>query len=186
MQIRYETELTFEEYRDQEAWYEIEIDHCPLHPEGGCGFCKHGTYPRKFPDFCKIARFRCPLERVTIGLIPDFFCSRFPGTLDEVEQAANIAEPCTSQEEAAIKLRPDISSISALRWLRRRLAYVKDTLARIVDLLLLDTYPSLEKFRVHLGVNCVLINLRYMARDFLGSLPPVFGFGPRINKRYCT
>ena len=185
MQIRYDTGLTFEQYREQEAWRFIKLDHCPLHPEGGCGFCRHATYPRKFPDYCEIARFFCPMAGVTIGLLPDFFCSRFPGTLDEVEQAVNIAGSCGSQEEAAEELRPEITLPSALRWLRRRLKYVKDTLAIVAGLLLLDCSPCLEDFRSRLGVNCVLVNLRYMARDFLGSLPPVVGFGPRSGKRYC-
>ncbi len=42
MQVRYETELTFDEYREQKAWEHASLDHCPLHPEGGCGITRHG------------------------------------------------------------------------------------------------------------------------------------------------
>lgn len=161
-------------------------DHCPLHPYGDCGLVRHGYYPRKIPNYCFIARYLCPLAKVTIGLIPDFFCSRFPGTLDEVEEAVNVANNCASQEEAAEKLRSEITLTSALRWLRRRIKYVKDTLTIVTGLFQLECYPSLENFRCHFASRKILVTLRGAAVHFLQSLPPVVGFGHRLKKRYPT
>ena len=128
MQIRYPIDLTVEEYIEQEAWEQAELNTCPFHPEGDCGYAKHGTYPRKFPHYCLVARYYCPKAHQTISLLPDFFSSRLPGTLDEVEHAVNIAEESSSQEEAAITLRPNLVLPSALRWLQRRLKYVDEIL----------------------------------------------------------
>jgi hypothetical protein len=54
MQLRYLIDLTIEEYIEQKAWEHAELDHCPFHPEGGCGLARHGTYPRKFPEYCLV------------------------------------------------------------------------------------------------------------------------------------
>jgi hypothetical protein len=92
MQIRYKTELTFDEYREQEGWKQVRLERCPLHPEGGCGIARHGYYERKHPEPCLITRYYCSASQVSIGLLPDFFASRLPGTLNEVEDAVNVAE----------------------------------------------------------------------------------------------
>ena len=47
VQLRFETGLTGAEYVTREAWREARLSHCPLHPRGGCGFARHGTYERK-------------------------------------------------------------------------------------------------------------------------------------------
>ena len=64
MQIRYATNLSAEQYVQQQAWHAATLSQCPLHPQGGCRFSKHGTYPRKFPEGTKIARWYC-VERGT-------------------------------------------------------------------------------------------------------------------------
>ena len=56
MQVRYSTKLSLQEYIEQEAWNQAHLDHCPLHPGGGCGLARHGTYAGKFPEYCLIAR----------------------------------------------------------------------------------------------------------------------------------
>ena len=185
MQLRYLIDLTIEEYIEQKAWRHAELDHCPFHPEGGCGLARHGTYPRKFPEYCLVPRWYCPGAHRTISLLPDFFASRFPGTLDEIEDAVNAAGSYKSQEEAAFGLRPEISLPSALRWLRRRIQYAKEALTILAGLLVTECAPDLESFRKKLGTNRVLTKLREMGREYLPSMPPIVGLGPRSAKRYC-
>ena len=185
MQIQYLIDLTLEEYIEQKAWEHAELDHCPFHPEGGCGLAKHGTYPRKFPQYCLVPRWYCPGEHKTISLLPDFFASRLPGTLDEIEDAVNTAGSYKSQEEAACALRPEITLPSALRWLRRRIKYVRESLTILAGLLVTGCAPDLESFRKKLNTNRVLTKLREMGREYLPSLPPIIGFGPRSGSRDC-
>ncbi len=146
---------------------------------------KHGTYPRKFPEFCLVPRWYCPTERQSISLLPDFFASRMPGTLDEVEQAVNIAQGCGSQEAAAEMLRPDIDLPGALRWLRRRMGYVRQILTILTGLLATGCAPELHAFRQKYATTRVLVGLREIAEAQLASLPPIVGFGPRPGGRYC-
>jgi len=184
MQIRYPIKLTIKEYLEQRAWEQAELDQCPFHPEGGCGLARHGAYPRKFPEYCLIARWYCPCAQQTISLLPDFFASRIPGTLDEVEQVVNIAQSYKSQEEAAEALRPDISVISGLRWIRRRVRYVRQVLTILVGLLVSNCAPELAEFRKKYATDRVLTELRELAKEHLAALPPIVGFGPRCGRRY--
>ena len=184
MQIRYPEQLTEKEYREQQAWHNIQLACCPFHPKGGCGFARHGTYPRKFPEYCLVARWYCPEKRCTISMLPDFFASRFPGTLDEVEHVVNVAEQSTSQEQAAESLRPDITLPSGLRWLRRRLKYVREILNILTGLLCTECPADLTSFRQKYGVQRVLSSLRSLCSEHLQSLPPIVGFGPRHSHRY--
>jgi hypothetical protein len=185
MQIRYPIDLTVEEYIEQEAWEQAELNTCPFHPEGDCGYAKHGTYPRKFPHYCLVARYYCHKAHQSISLLPDFFASRLPGTLDEVEHAVNIAEESSSQEEAAITLRPNLVLPSALRWLQRRLKYVDEILTILTGLLVTECSPELQSFRKTFKTKNVLTGLRGIAKEYLHSLPPIIGFGPRSYERYC-
>ncbi len=177
MQIRYKTELTFEEYREQEGWKLARLDCCPFHPEGGCGISSHGTYMRKFPEQCLIARYYCSLARVSISLLPDFFASRLPGTLDEVENAVNVAES-NSLEEAAEIVRPDLLYPFNVRWLERRIRLVKEGLVIIAGLFPDILYPDLESFRQWLGCEKVLCTLRAKAAAHLHSIPRIVGLVP--------
>ncbi len=185
MQIRFPVEITIEEYIEQKAWEQVDLKQCPFHPEGGCGLARHGTYPRKFPDYCLVARWYCPCQRVTISLLPDFFASRLPGTLDEVEQVVNIAVSSSSREEAAEILRPDISLPGGLRWLRRRIKYVREALTILTGLLANECAPDLQSFREKYNTNSVLIKMRDIAAEHLLSLPQIVGFGSRSDGRYC-
>ncbi len=178
MQIRYETELTFEEYREQKGWEHARLDCCPLHPEGGCGIARHGYYERKHPEPCLIARYYCSAGHVTIALLPDFFASRLPGTLNEVEDAVNVAESCRSLEEAAESLRPDILYPYSLRWLQRRIKYIREVLKLIAGLFPDIVSPNLQSFRRWLGRDRVLCSLRGKVSDFLQSMPMIIGFAP--------
>lgn len=185
MQIRYPIDLTVDEYIEQKSWERAKLDHCPFHPNGGCGFARHGTYSRKFPTHCLVVRYYCPDAHQSISLLPDFFASRLPGTLDEAEHAVNIAEASSSQEEAAFILRPEISLPSGLRWLRRRLKYVDEVLTILKGLLVTECPAELHSFRKVYRTKNVLTRLRGIARDYLQSLPPIVGFGPRPSDRYC-
>lgn len=145
----------------------------------------HGTYPRKFPEYCLVPRWYCPAACRSISLLPDFFASRLSGTLDEVEQIVNTAEAHKSQEKAAEALRPDISLPSALRWVRRRIKYVREILTILAGLLATECAPELVSFRMKFGTDRILTNLRQIAEEQLPSLPPIVGFGPRLGERYC-
>ena len=101
MQIRYATDLSAEQYVQQQAWQTATLNHCPLHPQGGCRFSKHGTYPRKFPEGTKIARWYCPDGHMSFSLLPDCLASRLPGTLLEIEDVVAKVENSPSQEAAA-------------------------------------------------------------------------------------
>ncbi len=184
MQIRYPIALTIEEYKEQKAWEQAELSCCPFHPDGGCHYAKHGTYPRKFPVYCLVVRYYCPEAHQSISLLPDFFASRLPGTLDDVEHAVNIMEMSSSQEEAAAKLRPEIELPSAVRWLRRRIKYVDETLSILAGLLVTECPPKLNSFRKVFGIRRVLASLRKIARRHLQFLPPIVGFCPRPGKHY--
>jgi len=184
MQIRYSVGLTAKEYTEQRAWEQAKLDQCPFHPEGGCGLAKHGTYPRKFPQYCLVARWYCPAAHQSISLLPDVFASRLPGTLNEIEEAVNAAEAHGSQEQAAAELRPDITLPSALRWLRRRKKYVRQILTIVKGILGTKCSLDLKAWRKKYHVKMLLQQLRTLVAEHLHALPPVLGFCPRLPYRY--
>lgn len=186
MQLRFATQLSADEYIRRQAWKDAKLDDCPLHPEGGCGFARHGTYRRQFPDGTKIARWYCPKGHTTFSKLPDCLCSRLPGLLAEVETVIDTVENSASQEAAADKLRPDIGFVGVLRWIRRRISLVRSGLSMLIELLpllLTDCQPTIASFRSALGVNCVLVELRAQAAIYLPILPPPLGFGPRVEPK---
>lgn len=184
MQLRYVTDLSIEEYIQTRAWERVQLDSCPFHPTGECRISRHGYYLRKFPLVAKIPRWRCSKASKTVSLLPDFFAARLPGTLDEVEQAVNVANDACSLETAAALLRPEISLPSGLRWLRRRISHVHLVLTTVAGLLLPGIPPELGSFRQALGTGKVLVRLREKAAAHLRSLPPILGFGPRRQSRW--
>ena len=54
MQLRFTTDLSAEEYVQRKAWKDAKLVNCPIHPQGGCGFAKNGTYSRKYPEGTKM------------------------------------------------------------------------------------------------------------------------------------
>lgn len=184
MQLRYATDLSIEEYVQARAWEQVRLDSCPFHPHGGCDFVRHGSYLRKFPIAAMIPRWYCPQAQQTTSMLPDFFASRLPGTLDEVEQAVNVANDSNSLEEAAFALRPDIALPGALRWLRRRINYVHIALITVTGLILPGCLPDLGSFRKAFSAERVLVKLREKVTSHLQSLPPILGFGPRPHDRW--
>lgn len=182
MQIRFATDLSAEEYVRRQAWKEARLDCCPLHPEGGCGYCRNGTYRRKLPEGTKIARWYCCSGHQTFNLLPDCLSSRLSGSLIELEAVVAEVEASPSQEKAADRVRLDIDLPGALRWIRRRVLWVQTALAMLIELapsLFSHCHPTVSSFRCVLSVEPVLPELRGLAGVYLHLLPPPLGFGPR-------
>jgi hypothetical protein len=182
MQLRFATTLSAQQYVRQQAWKDAQLDNCPLHPNGGCGMARHGTYPRKSPPGIKIPRWYCRKARQTFSLLPDCLASRLSGTLVEIEDVIDKVENSPSQEAAAQNMRIDIEFAGVLRWIRRRLSLVRCALSLLIELL--PSLPagcstSISSFRSALGVKYVLPELRIQASCYLHILPPPLGFGPR-------
>lgn len=186
VQLRFATNLTSEDYVSRRGWQEARLTSCPLHPHGGCGFARHGTYERKRPQGTRVARWYCRQGQCTFSLLPDFLAARLPGTLAEVEEAVLAAEQAPSQERAADLLRTEIYLPGALRWMRRRLKAVRAALVALVGLLPQAMgkrcAPTITEFRAVLNVAPVLVELREVAADHLAHLPPPLGFGPRCGR----
>ena len=182
MQLRFECDLTGAEYVSQEAWRDANLVRCPLHPNGGCGFARHGTYERISPPGTLIARWYCPQGHRTFSLLPDCLAARLSGTLAEVEAVVRDVEQATSLEAACAGLRLDIELPGALRWISRRVHAVHASLNVLKGLLpdlLATCTPTLTAFCEHLGVARVLLGLRRIAAVFLHRLPAPLGFLPR-------
>lgn len=181
VQLRHETPLTSEAYLAEHAWVKATLACCPRHPRGGCGFARHGTYPRKTPAGMRIARYYCPTAHETFSLLPDCLASRFPGDLDALEHVVAVVEGGPSIEAAADRLRPDpITLPAAVRWVRRRLQVVRTTLLVVVTLLpdLLTVAPSVAGVRHALDTDHALLTLRARSSTPLTLVPRPLGFGP--------
>jgi len=188
MQLRFATDLSATEYARREAWKEAKLERCPLHPEGGCGFRKNGTYPRKYPEGTRIARWYCFLGHQTFSFLPDCLSARLPGTLKQVEDIIDKVEKARSQEDAVQRLRLDIFLPGALRWVRRRILPIRSALTMLIDLMpsiFAACDPTMASFCCALNARPVLPELRQLAEPFLQVLPPPLGFGslPGPKKR---
>lgn len=174
-------------YVADRAWERAVLDACPFHPGGGCGLERHGSYPRVHPPGARVPRFHCPLEGATISLLPAFLAARLPATLDQIEQVIDIVEGAASIAAAAEEARPAdtgrraVTSISAARWLRRRLRPITAALLAIVTLVpeLAGCASTLAAIRGRLGITRVLVALRELASAHLGALAPPLGLCAR-------
>jgi hypothetical protein len=95
---------------------------------------------RKVPAVAYVTRYVCPEKRVTFGLLPDFYASRMPGTLDRIEEVAVQAETARSQQKAADQARPAdapgaVTLGAALVWLRLRVIIARATLSTVIGLM---------------------------------------------------
>lgn len=187
VQLRFEAGLSSEDYVSEQGWRRATLDRCPLHPKGGCGFRRHGTYERKVPAGARIARWYCRLGQTTFSLLPDGLAARLSGGLDEIESAVRFSAEAPSLEAAAAELRPDIELPGALRWLRRRLEYVRSALAVCRGLapeVLAGSMPALGEVSAALRVKRgVLVRLRAELAVHLGSISMPLGFAPRSRRR---
>jgi hypothetical protein len=183
VQLRYPTELTFEQYVKAEAWHQASLEACPLCPPGQCRPARYGSYLRKIPAPARVARFYCPRTGTIMGLLPDFYASRLPGTLPALEEAVARAEQAPSLEAAANEIRPGdvddaVTLPTAMRWVRLRLGLVHSTLTTVRGL-----FPSLfercqstvRSFRAQLETTNVLVALRGICQRYLHALPAPLG-----------
>ena len=185
MQLRFATSVTGEEYVSQELWLDASLPRCPLHPKGGCGFARHGTYERLSPPGTLIARWYCPQGHRTFSLLPDCLAARLPGTLAEVEAVVAAVEQAKSLEAACADLRLEIGLPGVLRWVRRRVRAIHgflNTLKGLMPERFAGCAPRLDAFAERLGVDGVLPALRQIAAPYLARLPPPLGFGPRRGR----
>ncbi|MCG6942256.1 MAG: hypothetical protein LJE69_13515 [Thiohalocapsa sp.] len=182
MQLRYACAHTGAEYVLEQAWLQASLPRCPLHPQGGCGFARHGTYSRVSPPGTLVARWYCPTGRRTFSLLPDCLAARLTGTLAEVEAVVRAAEQAPSLEAACAALRLDIELPGALRWVGRRVRAVHASLHLLRGLLperCGGCAATLAAFGERLGVAEVLVALRGIAEPWLRDLPKPLGFRPR-------
>jgi hypothetical protein len=168
VQLRFDAGLAGEHYVTRELWRQARLERCPLHPRGGCGFARHGTYERKSPSGTRVARWYCPRGHQTFSLLSDHLAARFPGTLAEIEQVVAAAECASSVQACAEALRPvTISLPSAMRWVRRRLAPVHALLPIVVAMVpqhLQGCAPTIEA-----------VHERLVAAPAAGSAAPAAG-----------
>ncbi len=184
VQFRFATNLTSEQYVSDKAWRGASLPRCPLHPEGGCGFKRNGTYERTEPPGARVPRWYCPDGQMSFSLLPDFLAAKLPGSLAELEQVVTELEQAPSVEAAADQLRPDIELPGRLRWVRRREKLVHAALVVLIGLLpelLGGCEPTLGSVGAGLAAESgsVLRAVRALAEPQLQALPPPLGFGPR-------
>jgi len=181
VQLRFSTSVTGEEYVSQRLWLDASLPRCPLHPKGGCGYARHGTYERLSPPGTLIARWYCPQGHRTFSLLPDCLAARLPGTLAKVEAVVTAVEQAKSLEAACANLRLDIGLPGVLRWVRRRVQAIHallNTLKGLMPERFAGCEPRLDAFAERLGVDGVLPALRQIAAPYLALLPAPLGFGP--------
>jgi hypothetical protein len=160
------------------------LDRCPLHPEGGCGFKRNGSYERSEPPGARVARWYCRTGRTTFSLLPDCLAAKLAGSLGELEQVVGAVEQAPSVEAAADRLRPDIELPGRLRWVRRRRRLLHTALVVLIALVpevFGRCEPTLSSLASSLGTEtgAVLSTVRAVAQPQLQQLPPPLGFGPR-------
>ena len=183
MQLRFETPLSGEAYVAAQGWRMARLPTCPLHPQGGCSFSRHGTYSRVTPAGTRIPRWYCPEGHCTFSLLPDFLASHLSGTLAALEQVVLHVEHAGSVEAAANALRPDdISLPSAVRWTRCRIRLVRGSLAGVLDMapaMFPGCHPSITSFQKRLHRPRVLTCLRSRLAAYLPRLPTPLGYARR-------
>ncbi len=183
VQLRFKTGLTSEEYVKQKAWQSASLQRCPHHPHGRCGFARHTAYVRVEPPGAIFARWYCPESHTTFSLLPDCLASRLSSTLREVEEVAAAVEASEeSVERIAQRLRPDIGTQGAVRWVRRRVLGAAVALLAVKGLrpdVLAGAEPNIHRVRAVLGVEHVLPALRELAGTQVTAVPAPVGLGHR-------
>ena len=176
MQMRYPVKVySVYEYNKQKLCEKAELRQCPIHPEGGCGIRRHGSYTRLIPIECKIPCWYCRTAHTLISLLPDFLASRLPGTLKDVEEVVLEAEKYPTLVSAAESIRPDIELQGALRWLCRRLNYVDKILNVTAGILSPIGFKDLKRLQELFEVNFILPHLREKLNDHLYKMPHILG-----------
>lgn len=180
MQVRLATQATSEDYVTGNLWRSASLNVCPWHPEGGCGFARHGTYPRVKPANCYVARWYCPKAHRTVSALPDCLASHRSGTLNECEDIVRAVEQAASLEAACQSLRIDIELPGTLRYVARMVRDIYRALQAIKGLFptLFINEPTLSGFMPLIESPNVLMALRDIASRYLPLLPTPLGFNP--------
>lgn len=184
VQLLWKSQLTDEEYVTTRAWESLNLAECPVHRQGGCGLRKLGSYVRVVPRGIRVARWWCPVARVSVSLLPDFLAARLSGTLAAVESVVLEVEVAGGLTAAVDVVHPPgatdaIGLAGALRSMRRRVRAVHRALLAVATLLpdlLARVAPTVTGFRSALGCSPVLRVVREMAERHLASLPTPLGF----------
>ena len=184
-QVRYNTDLTVEEYISRKAWRDASAPACPFHRQGGCQLRPHGSYARKLPEGVRVRRFRCPQSGQTVSLLPDCLAAHLPGTLAEVEQVVRAAGRPGLPRGGWKRLHPSsyLGTAGRRRWVARRVERVGLCLTLLTTLLPESCgrlEPTLEAFGSALGTAAVLVRLRAVAATELAVLPAPLGFSRRM------
>ena len=188
MQIPLRTSSGVDAYVRNREWRAARLSNCPMHPEGGCSFVRHGSYPRLMPQGIRVARWYCPRGRRTFSLLPDFLAARLPGLLAAIEDSIAVVSSSTSIEAAADVLRgPEVTLPGAVRWLRRRVQTVRTALDTITYVGLMapsDATGGDWARRIGHEHGSVLVALR---RSFpapvLSRIPAPLGFAPSVRAK---
>jgi len=185
VQLRFAYRGTGEEYVSAKGWEQATLKRCPLHPQGGCHFARHGAYARISPPGTLIARYYCPEGHRTFSLLPDCYAAQLSGQLSEVEAVVKAVEDAPSQAAACKQLRLDIELPGAQRWVARRVGAIHLALHLLKGLLperFADCAATLGAFAFALGLldgGGVLVALRGIAEPWLQQLPAPLGLRPR-------
>ena len=184
MQLRYDTQLTVNEYISTKAWEKATLSSCPNHPKGGCSLARHGTYTRKCGRgrIARIARWYCADSHTTFSLLPDCLAARMPGSLRQLEQIAAAIEQDQEPLEVMRHIRDNakyVESAAQLRWLARQLSALQRVLVTVCGLLP-DVFagcpPAVLPMRAALDAPWLLSALREHCAEHLQYLPPPLGF----------
>ena len=147
----------------------------------GCRLARHGTYRRKTPAGCRVARYYCPDAHRTFSLLPEFMAAGVPGTLQSIEDSVVAVEETDSLAAGADRARPGrhVDSRAARRWSVRRVNWVQLILTIAIAIhpdLFANIPVSVTAFRQHTGSETVLVDLRLVASRHLQAMPNPVGF----------
>lgn len=172
MLVSLRTMSSAECYVANQEWRAARLPVCPLHPQGGCSFARHGSYPRVTPPGLRVARWYCPEGHRTFSLLPDFLAARLPGLLETIEACVAVVQSGSSMESAADLIRgPEVTLPGAIRWLRRRVQAVRTAIGVIAHLM-----PDLP-----IGIEAGFLHRlrRSLPTTVLAFVPAPLGFGVR-------
>ena len=191
--VRFTTQLTPDQYVNQQEWKKSKLLACPRHPRGGCTFHMHGTYGRKWPEGMRIRRHYCRTSQKSFSLIPDFLAARVSGCLHQIEDVVAHVEDGRSQqhtwEQLTALLRPQSGHKAALRWIQRRVFWVKVAFAMLAGPcpnMLLGLGESILRARVAWRQPCVLVHIHRLCQPQQqhGAAPTALGaLAQRMNFR---
>jgi len=186
MQVRFATPTTSENYITGKLWQRATLSGCPWHPEGGCGFARHGTFSRAKPANTRIARWYCPKAQRTVSALPDCLASHRSGTLDQCEDLVRAVEQACSLAAACEQLRTDIELPGAMRYITRMVRDIHSALQSIKGLFPTQFLckPTLSEFSALLASPRTLMILRAISFRYLPQLPTPLGFNPHSNNSH--